>query len=139
MSEHTTSNSQPPTCQTPMSGPNPQPQTQPTTSTPKPSPQVFSWHPASCGGLVSDLQSRVHANRCSSSGHGLRESKCGGGMGSNPRPLSVRNPTKQAMPGDLVSDCTISGEVPGVAPFQARLSLANTFAYYMRSENNSES
>lgn len=69
----------------------------------------------------------------------MQEGKCGGGMGSNPRPLSVRNHTERAKPGALVSDCTISGEVPGVASVQARLSLANTFAYYMRSENDSES
>ena len=69
----------------------------------------------------------------------MQEGKCGGGMGSNPRPLSVGNHTKQAKPGALVSDCTISGEVPGVASVQALLSLANTFAYYIRSENDSES
>ena len=69
----------------------------------------------------------------------MQEGKCGGGMGSNPRPLSVGNHTKQAKPGDSVSDCTIFGEVLGVAPAQALLSRANALAYYMRSENDSES
>ena len=69
----------------------------------------------------------------------MQEGKCGGGMGSNPRPLSVRNHTERAEPGDLVSDCTISGEVLRVASAQPHPLLANTFAYYMRSENDSES
>lgn len=60
-------------------------------------------------------------------------------MESNPRPLRIRNHAKRAETGGLVPNCTIFGEVPGVGPFQAQSSLADTFAYYMRSENDSES
>ena len=60
-------------------------------------------------------------------------------MESNPRPLRVRDHTKRAETGDSVLNCTIFGEVPGVGPFQAHSSLAGTFAYYVRSENDSES